>query len=292
MANPSASTIIGLARDLMKTEGGSDVPAVGDDFMILAIADIDKELLRAYRKGGGNTPVERGLEGGVTLVADTAVNNSSGVATTDVTITVDAQTFPDAAGAAAMWTNDMPDVYFYTSKSSTIFSGVTGIGFAHGDNDAVQALYALPSNFGQFRRSEEYGDGVQLNGSPLTYMEGPPTPGHFSKRSDGTTSYLWLPQGSSDVASYLFDKDSNTIDSTDDLVSLPDDWQFVYAWRCIELGVFGRGDVGLMALAKQKGDALKLDLLKDRNIGRRVRVRPLMMLGNSRRDLLPDLENE
>ncbi len=266
----------------MREDSGSDLPVIGDAFMILSVAEADKELCRAFRKGGGNNPVDFALEGGETLVSETAVNNSGGVAVTDVTIAVDSQSFPDAAGAAAIWTNDMPDVFYYTSQVPTLFSGVTSLGFPHNDNDAVQPLYALPSNFGKFRKSEDYGDGVQLNGDPLDYMDGPPRPGHFSMRDDGTTKYLWLPKGSTGTASYLFDKDSNTIDSTDDLVSFPDDYQFFYAWRSIELALFGRGAYPIIALAQAKADKLKLDLLKDRNVGRRVRVRQYGNLGDKR----------
>jgi len=287
--NPSAEQIIGIARDLMRSESGTDVTALSDPFLLKVVADVDKRLLRMYRRGGGNVPVDRALEWGATLAPETTVNDATGVQTTDTTITVDAQTFLDASGALSIWTRGMPDVVYYASKTSLLFSGVTGIGFDHVDNDAVQALPKLPSNFGQFRRSEEYGDGVMLNGTPLTYMEGPPTPGHFSLRDNGTNKFLWLPQGSGGIVAALFNSDSNTIDSTDDLVSLSDDWQFVYAWRCIELGMFGRGDFELISLAKSMGDAAQLEILKDRNIGRRVRVRPLMMIGTRR---IPEIQND
>lgn len=273
MANPACSTVIELARNLIREESDSDVPAIGDAVMIQSVAEVDREALRSFRKGGGNTPVDRGLEGGNTLASETAVNNSSGVAASDVTITVDSTSGYDASGAAATWTNNMPDVFFYTSLSATVFSGVTGLGFAKADNDAVQPLYSLPSNFGKFRKSEEYGDGVQLNGSPLRFIDGVPGQGQFSMKDDGTTKYLWLPKGSTGVASYLFDKDSNTIDSTDDLISLPDDWIFFYAWRVIEISLFGRGDYAIIPLAQARADKAKLDLLKDRNVGRRLRVR-------------------
>lgn len=271
MANPAVETIVGIARNLLRAEAGSDLPVITDAFMVQAVAEADREALRAFRKGGGNTPVEKALEFGPTLVSDTAANGA--IASGAVTVTVDSTTGFDSAGAGAVWTKNMPDVFFYTSLSATIFSGVTGIGMPHSDNDAVQALYALPSNFGKFRRAEGYGDGVQLNGVGLTFMDGFPFPGHFSMRDDGTTKYLWLPQGSTGDVSVLFDKDSNTIDSTDDLISLPEDWQFFYAWRAIELSLFGRGDYAIIPLAKANGDRIKLDLLKDRNVGRRVRVR-------------------
>lgn len=287
MPNPSASAIIGLARDLLRAESQSDVPVIGDAFMLKAVANADKRVLRAYRRSGGNHPTDRALEWGDELIADTAVNDSDGITTSDTTWTVDDASDFDSSGAIAFWTGGMPDIGYYTGTTSTTFTGGSGLGFAKSDNDGVQALYALPSNFGSFRRSEEYGDGVQLNGVPLTYMEGPPKPGHFSTRSDGTTTYLWLPRGATGTVSALFEKDSNTIDSVDDLISVPDDWQFVYAWRCIEMGLFGRGDYGLISLAKAKADEEQLDILKDRNVGRRVRVRPLMTIGRTYTDYLP-----
>jgi len=277
MPNPSGETIIGIARDLIREETGSDVPAMSNSFMLKVIANTDKKVLRAYRRGGGNTPVERALEGGGECIADTQVNDAAGVTAAATSATVDDASDFESTGAVAFWTKGSPDVAFYTGTTATTFTGLSGLGFAKLDNDAVQALYELPSNFGQFRRSEEYGDGVQLNGEPLFYMEGAPTEGHFSTRSDGTTKYLWLPKGSGGTFAYLFDRDSNTIDSTDDLISVPDDWQFVYAWRCIEMGLFGRGDYELIALAKQRADEEQLDILKDRNVGRRLRIRPLMM---------------
>lgn len=290
MPNPSAEAIIGLSRDLMREEAGSDLPVVSDEFLFQALTDIDFEVRRAFRKNG-NGPVDRALEDGFTLTSETAVNNAAGVLVADATVTVDSTTGFDSSGAAVIWTNEIPDVFFYTDVTATTFTGVTGLAFTHNDGDAIQPLYALASNFGNFRRSEDYGDGAQLNGDPLTYMEGPPRSGHFSRRSDGTTSYLWLPRGATGAAGVLFDRNSDEIDSSDDLISFGPEWKFFYAWRCIELGVFGSGIYPIMALAKAKGDALKLDLLKDRNVGRRLRIRPHSMTGGYRTSL-PDLENE
>ena len=274
-------------------ESTSDLPTVSNEFLLLAIAEADKEALRGYRKSGGNAPEARALETGFTLLADTAINDSDGIATTDTTITVDTTTGADSAGAAVVWDNNISDPFFYTGKTSTTFTGVTNIGFAHEDNDAVQFVYALPSNFGQFRRTEAYGDGVQLNGVPLRYMDGPPDPGYFSLLDDGTTKYLWLYRGATGDASVQFDKDSNTIDSTDDLISLPDDWQFFYAWRSIELSLFGRGDYAIIPVAKAKADLLKRDLLMDRNVGRMLRVRQYSSPhSHAARDYQLELANE
>lgn len=289
MANPSASTIIGTARTLIRAESGTDIPALQDSFLFTVLTDIDFEVRRAFRVSGGNTPSAIARETGYTLITDTTLEEDITTAATDFDVT-SASSFP-TSGALVIWDNDMFDIVYFTGKSSNNFTGVTGIGFSHEDNDGVQALYALPSNFAQFRRSEEYGDGVQLNGAPLRFMEGPPNPGYFSLVDDGTTKYLWLYRGASGDASVLYDKTSDAIDSSEDLISYGPEWIFFYAWRCIELGAFGRGDYELMQLAKQKADEIKLSLLKDRNVGRLVRVRPLRMFG-SRTDYLPALEDD
>lgn len=260
----------------MREDSGSDLPAISDAFMIQAVSQTDKEVLRAYRRGGGSTPVERGLETGYTLAADAAVNNAAGVLTTDVTIMVDSTAGFPTAGAAVFWDTDMPDQFYYTGLTATSFTGVTQIGFTHPDDTAIQALYPLPSNFGNFRPSEDYGDGVQLNGETLRYMDFPPKFGYFSYIDDGTTKYLWLYRGSSSAsgsASVLFDKSSNSILLTTDLVSAPDDWLDFYVWRSIQYALFGRGDYDIIKQAKDNADTLRLELLKDRNTGKMVRVR-------------------
>lgn len=291
MANPAASTIIDLARSLIRAEAGSDVPAVSDTIMLQAITDADKEIYRAFRKSNGNTPVDIALESGNVLAAETAINDADGIAITDVIITVDSTAGYDPSGGAIIWKGDMFDIFFYTGVTPTTFTGVTGLAFAHADNEAIQPLYALASNFRNFRRSDEYGDGVQVNSDPSYAMEGPPASGHFSTRDNGTTKYLWLPRGSTGTCSYIFDKISNTINSTDDVVSFDDDWLFYYAWRAIELSLFGRGDYPIISYAKTKGDAAKLDNLKDRNTGRRVRIRPLAIFNDSRAAQISFREN-
>jgi hypothetical protein len=274
MANPSTETIIGLARDLMREESGSDVPTIGDAFMIQAVAEVDRELGRVFRRGGGNAPEAQALEGGDDIPSSTQIDDTGGIDEADTTITADSTSEFESSGAAVIWDANMHDVFYYTGTTATSFTGVTGLGLDHDDNDEIQPLIALPSNFGHFRRTEQYGDGVQLNGSPLYYMDGPPSAGHFSTRDDGTTTYLWLPRGSTGKVSYLFDKDSNTIDSTDDLISFPEEFKFLYAYRTIENCLFGKpGDFQIIPIAKAKADSIQLGLLKDRNVGRRVRVR-------------------
>jgi hypothetical protein len=280
MPHSSVFTVINLARNLLREEAGSDIPVISDAVMIQAVADADREIFDTFHIGGGNTPVERGLESGNTLASDTAINDVNGVTSASVTITVDSTTGFDTSGSAAIWDQDMFDIFYYTGLTPTSFTGVTGLSFSHADDCAVQALYKMPSNFGNFRRSEQYGDGASLNGYPLTYMEGPPDFDHFSSRDDGTNKYLWLYRGASGKASYLFDK-VGTITALSDLVSFDDQWLFFYAWRVVEFCLFGRGDYQTIQIAKQKGDQAKLGNLKARNVGRRVRVREMAYIDNN-----------
>jgi len=292
-SNPTVDTIIGLCRDLVRAESDSDVPAIGDAFLIKGISDANLEWIRSFRKGGGNTPIVLTRDTGGTLVSDTAVNDATDVAITDTSVIVDDSSDFESSGAFAFWDDNMPDVSFYTTNDlATTFSGVTQIGFAHEDDDAVQALYALPSDFANFRNSEEYGDGIRLNGSPLRYMESPPNPGYFSLVDNGTTKFLWFFRGASGDYSVQYDRTATTLDSTDDTVDVPTEYQFFLAWRAIELALFGRGDnFDLVAYAKQKADMIKLESLKDRNIGRLVRVRQLNYPYRTRSDYLAYLEN-
>lgn len=279
----TAEEIITLIRTLIRAESDSDVPAIQDSFLLTAISDANIEWLRAFRKGGGNAPIEVQRETGYTLIGDTELN---GVALTGAaTITTNDSSNGESTGRVVIWEDDMPDLVDYSANSGTVLTVDTaknGVSFDHADAAEVAFLYALPTNFRNFRRSQDYGDGVQLDGSPLTYMEGPPEPSHFSMVTDGTTKYLWFHRSASGNASVWYDKTSSVIDSTDDTVDVPDDYQFFLAWRGIELALFGRGDnTNLLGYAQGKADKVKLEALKDRNIGRRLRVRPFNIVGDT-----------
>lgn len=277
----TAEDIITLIRTLIRAESDSDVPAIGDSFLLTAISDANIEWLRAFRKGGGNAPIEVQRETGYDLIANTTLDGAISSGASTLTLT-DSSLFP-SSGRIVIWEDDMPDIVDYSANAANVLTVDTtknGVSFDHSDGAEVQLLYALPSNFKNFRRADGYGDGVQINGVPLWNKEGEPDSRHFSLLTDGTTKYLWLNNNSSGNASVWYDKTSTTIDSTDDTVDVPDDYQFFLAWRGIELALFGRGDNGdLISYARQMADKIKLEALKDRNVGRRLRVRPFMTFG-------------
>ncbi len=291
-SNPTVSTIIGRARSLIRAEAGSDVPVISDDFMTFAVSDADKELLRSFSGSGGNTPNSQAAETGFNPSSDTTINDVNGLTTASTTITVLDTTGFESRGAAVIFDKGMFDVFFYTGVTATSFTGVTGIGFTHPNSCGIQALFALPSNFNDFRRSDQYGDGVMLNGAPLSYMDGPPDPGKFSYIDTGTTIYLWLYRGASGAASVYYDITPNSITQLTDVVSFKEEFISFYIWRTIELALFGRGDFQIIQIAKQKADDFRLQALKNRNRGRRPRVRQFGSLNDKNYQEFLNLQNQ
>ena len=274
MANSTCETILGLARNLLREESGSDVPVIQDSFGITAVSDGNLRWAEAFQ-GDGAAPIVFQRETGFDLQTDTAINDSSGTTTSSTSVTVDAQTFPDSAGMAVVWDDNIPDLFSYTSQSSTLFSGVTGLAFAHEDNDPIQALYKLPTTFGTFREAPGYGDGVRLGGGGLSFTGGPPSAGYFSMVDDGTSKYLWLPRGSTGSASVWFDKASTTIDSIDDTVDVTPVSQMFLVWHVIALCYVGREqDLNKMLVAQAQSERILQRALTRRNIGKKIRTRP------------------
>lgn len=284
----TAGTILDHVWKILRTNGSStDVPALQESFMLTLLSQANMEWLRAHRRGGGSGPLTFLRETGIDLVGDTAINDSDGVETSDTTLTVDSNSFPDSSGVAAIWDDNMPDLFSYTARTSTTFTGVTGLAFAHEDDDVVQALYKLPTNFKTFRPSDSYQSGVQVNGITYNYREGPPESGYFSLYDDGTSKYLWLPRGTTGSASVFYEKTSTTIDDTDDTVDVPQEHEFFLVWRIVETVTIPKnsGEVTQLHLTAKSEAAKRLkEALTDRNINQHVRVRQFKPYGSIPRD--------
>lgn len=273
MANSTASTIIDLARALLKTESTSSTPVIADTFLLPALSDANLRWAREFRKDGSQ-PIVFQRETGFDLAVETAINDTNGTTTATTTITADSTTGYDSAGVAIIWDDEMPDLFSYTSKTATTFAGVTGLAFSHEDNDTIQPLYALPSNFGSFRESPTYGDGLKVNGVPYQFMVGPPVAGYFSMYDDGTTKYLWLPRGLTGSVSVLYDKVSTVIDGLSDTVDFPTEYDFYGVWSLVAFGFAGRdSDFGRMQAAQQRANSILQSAVDDRSTHKGVRVR-------------------
>lgn len=269
----TADNIITQVRSLLREESGSDVPVIQDSFLYEAIMDGQNKWSDAFQQSGEDQITSQ-RETGFDLAADTALAEALTTSTTD--FDVDSGTNLDSSGVLIVWDDNMPDFITYTGKATNNLTGVTGIGFAHEDGDAVQKLCALPSNFGSFRESPAYGDGVQVNGIPYKFMNGLPPPGYFSLYDDGTNKYLVLPRGLTGSASVLFNAAYNTIDDANDVVGVPERHKFFLIWHVVSMCYVGReDDYGKMQAAQAKSEEVLGRALRNRNTGKKIRTRPL-----------------
>jgi hypothetical protein len=275
----SATDIISYARNLLRTGSDSDVPVIGDEFMLKALSDANMEWTRAFRRGGGTEPIVFQRESGIDLVADTTLSADLSTSDTSASLTSIATNAP-ATSYVIVWDDEMPDIIGYPSFTSNTLNGITAPTFAHESGDAVQFLYPLSSTFSSFKGTSLYGDGVRLNGVALRYMEGFPDPGYFSLFDDGTgispDKFLILPRNSTGSASILYHKASATIDSMDDTVDVPPEFDFFLIWRLVQFGHAGKGDDDAKYLrAKSEANRILQEALTDRNVGKFVRARPI-----------------
>lgn len=287
MANSSAGTILGHVWTILRTYGGgTDIPALQQEFLFTLLTQAVYEYERAFRRSGSE-PIVFMKQTGFTLVADTQINQAS-VTTDDVSFVVDSSNdFELTDGAGVIWDESMSNVFNYTTNTiaTETFSGVTNISFDHDEDDIVQRLYKLPTNFKTFRPANEYGDGVQVSGVPYYFMEGPPNTGFFSLYDDGTNKFLWLPRGVTGKAAVLYEKTSTVIDSTDDIIDVPPSHEFFLAWRMIQVASIpkeGAQPTQLYTVARSEGNKILKDILRDKDVGKYVRVRKFSLLRPTR----------
>lgn len=272
MANSTAITIIERAWNLANVDGTTvSEPGIQLSAMLKSLHSINNDWRRAFRRGG-EPPVFMKKEEGIDLVADTQLNG--GVAENAISVVLADASGLETSGAVVIWDDGQPDTVEYTGVSTNTLTGVTGVDWDHEDEDGVQVLYALPSNFGSFRATDDSPYGVSVNGVPYQPASGKPTAGTFGVYDNGTTKYLWLPQGAAGTAFITYNKNSTTIDDSADQV----DWEPQYddygAYRLAAI-IFGiRGKFDFKVDANNEARRLLREALKDRNIGKYVHVRP------------------
>ncbi len=283
MANSTAGTISGYIWNLLREQGDTtDIPALQESFILTLISQANIEYLKAHRRGGGTAPIVLMRDGGFDLVADTALAVATTTETTDFTVD-DSSSYDTTNGAFVIWDENLPDVGFYTTNdAATALSGVTDLDFAHEIDDVYQALYKLPTNFSHFIPTEGYGDGMRVNGRPLRFTKGIPRPGYFTYRGDGTNKFVWYIRGLTGSASFIYQKSSATIDSSDDVVDVEPDYEFFLVWRSVQMALIPKeGDVSnLYVQARDEANRLLLESLRDRNVGKHIRPRPFRIPDN------------
>ena len=271
----STENIITLTRQLLREESTSDVPVVTDAFLFEAIMDGQSKWDDAFQTGGEN-PIKDALEDGFDLIAETTLNEASGITPASTTITIDDDNADIEAsnGAFIIWDDNIPDIIDYTTYTSAtkIFSGVTGIAFDHEDAEPLQHLYKLPTNFGSFRESILYGDGVRLNGIGYRYMDSVPLDGFFSLYDNGTNKFLILPRTVTGSVGILFNKAYTTIDDLNDTVSVPEKHKFFLVYHCVSMCLL---DISIdrYQVFQAKSEEILARALRNRNTGKKLRTR-------------------
>ncbi len=277
MANSSASTIIERAwKKLRKSGSSTDLPALQEAEMLASLQDIMDEWRRAFSIGSGEPPITMRKETGIDIKAGTTLASDQASGATTAVLT--SATNLDTAGAYVVYDDGMPDVQENTGKASDTLSGVTGSDWAHESGDQVIKLYALPSNFHSFRSTPECRDGVQVNNTPYSKVPDDPKGGQFALYDNGTTKYLWLPPGLSGSARVFYNKNSTTIDDTNDLVDWAPEYDAFGVWRLVEMGGVGE-DVDMnaskIAYAKAAADKILAQALSLRGSNQIARTRPI-----------------
>lgn len=266
----TATEIISDAWKVLKTEGDSaSIPGLQSSMMLTVLDKANREYLRTFRRSGGD-PKALEAETGYDLITDTAL--AADVASGATSFTVDDSSDGESAGAFVIWDDNTADFGTYTGNAANALSGVSGIQFAHEEDDTVQFLYALPSDFGSLRKEGDNGDGVTINGLPYFYTEGEPQGFYFSIRGD----YLWFPRGVSGSAFLKYNAEATTIDADDDSVQVPEDYDFFLVYRLVEHGRRVRGDNADKVIeAKVEADKILRQAMIEQQHSRGVRVRPI-----------------
>lgn len=211
-------------------------------------------------------------ETGYTLVADTAA--AAAIASGATSITGDSFASFGSSGAIAIWDNERADyALFGANNMTTTLSSVTGVSFAHEDNDRISLLYALPSDFSDFRSTEGNESGVTVDGVPYHFTSGPPTGRYFHIYDTGTTKYLHFPEGLTGDVFVTYNAAPTVVDDVADSVDIPvrDEWYAVNK-VCAYCAPLLEQDPSLY-------EARALQVLSNsmqrRNVGKRMHFRPM-----------------
>ncbi len=248
-------------------------PGLESTNLLTVLNSAVKEYFASFEKSGEPSSVLR-KEVGYTLVTDTALNGA--LASGATSIVGDSFASFGTSGAVAIWDNDRPDyAEFGANNLTTTLSTVTGVSFAHEDNDVVSLLYALPSNFDGFRSEEGYEDGVSVDGRPYRFTTGNPRGGMFAIYDNGTTKYLHFPQGLTGDVFVRYNAAPTVIDAETDTVDIPvKDEDFAY-WRLVEYAAPKLERIDLYQIAKEEAFKQLNSAHIRKNIGKRPRLRPM-----------------
>jgi len=270
----TTENIVTLTRNLLREEDTSDVPVVSDSFLYEAIMDAQGKWEDAFNTGGENEPRDV-VPYGFDIASDTTLDGAVSADATTFTLTAN-NSSASTNSAMLLWNDNNPYFVSYTAydSSTKIVTGASNIVIGFDDDDDVQRLYKLPSNFQSFRESPLYGDGVRVNGAPYRYVDTVPySGGYFSKFEDSNGVYIVLPKGLTGTMAVLYNKAYTTINSSDDVISVPDKYKFFVVYHVVGM-CFLDIDPKRSTQFEKKAYEILDRALQTRNTNKKIRTRP------------------
>lgn len=228
MANKTVADIYGMANDLLRQDGNStNVPGLEETRTIDWINDLHKQYFDEFTTAGRNFPDYMKKTHGATMTAYTAL--AAAVASGASTFTIDSSSALGTSGAGVIYVDYQYDIFTHSGNASGTVSGVSGIDFAHEEDEIVSKLYPLPSDFGRMRiagTGATQHEGVRVNG--IGYTQVPDMPGYrqyslWQNPTDGAW-YLWLPYLASGKILVTYDKKPTELTATTSTIALPEQY--------------------------------------------------------------------
>lgn len=236
--------------------------------LLRVIDRANREYLEAFGMGGGEFPKIKKREKGYSLVSTTNLAEDITTATTD--FDVDDGDNLETSGALIIWDSDSPDTVEYTGKATDNITGVTGIDWSHSDDDQVQKLYLLPTDYHSPRGTDENPDGVWVENVPYRYITDIPAGNEYTIVELATAKYLWFPVGLTGNALVYYNATGTTIDDTADTVDVPEVWEDFLMYRGVE---HVQEVMGLdSGAAREKANMKLRQALRARNYGKFVKI--------------------
>ncbi len=269
-----ASTILDRSErtlDFDRTSVG--IPGLESGNLLTVLNAAVKEYFSSFEKTGEPSSVLR-KETGYTLITDTHLNGTLASGATSIVID-DSSSF-GSSGAIAVWDNNRPDYCEFGSNNlTTTLSTVTGVSFAHEDDDTVSLLYALPSNFDGFRSEEGFEDGVSVDGTPYFFTSSDPYGLRFAIYDNGTTKYLHFPRGLSGEVFVRYNAAPTVVDAESDTVDIPTKDEDYALWYVVKYAALKLDRADMYQMATDQMFNILHSAHVRRSISKRPRLRPM-----------------
>ena len=269
-----ASTILDLAQNQLSfSRSDIGIPGLEETQLLAVLNQAVIEYYHAFRKGGGEPPINFQKETGFDLTADTDTDAIVTTSTTSFAV-ADSSNFP-TSGVLAIWEDEYPDYVAFTGNAANTFTGVSGIGKTIPAGSTVSRLYALPSDFSDLRSMRNTPYGVAVEGVPYTPTSDVPTGNRFHIYDNGTTKYLHFPRGLVGDCFVRYNAKPTTIDDVSDTVDLPEKDEWFAVWRIVQHAAPLLNKIENYKIAQAEAQKVLSNAMILRNEGKRIRVRPM-----------------